>query len=234
MDRIPRLPALVQSFFGIFFCVLCCCFRGYNKISMAFDFFLVFRFSWGCSCSFKMKYDSRSFACCFYFLPRVLARKRQTERSKGICCTRLTVEKEVCRSFGCRKHVARLCNYRLVWSLRSRYRPKRKTAYRRKITAMFWFYRLRQSRYRQKTKNRLPPKYYRHILFLSPPPKSLPPKNEKPPTAEKLLPYGITARLCPPKKALPTITLFISHSAHKKGTVCLKKNMNASRPCVTR
>ena len=85
---------------------------------------------------------------------------------------------------------------------------KRKTAYCRKITAIFCFYRLRQSRYRQKTKNRLPPKNYCRM--------ALPP------------------RLCPPKKALPTITLFISHSAHKKGTVCLKKNLNASRPCVTR
>ena len=57
---------------------------------------------------------------------------------------------------------------------------------------MFWFNRLRQSRYRQKTKNRLPPKNYRHSLVLPPPPKSLPPKNEKPPTAKKLPPYGIT------------------------------------------
>ena len=68
---------------------------------------------------------------------------------------------------------------------------KRKTAYHRKITtvwhycqnftAIFWFYRLRQSRYHQKTKNRLPPKNYRRM--------ALPP------------------HLCPPKKALPTITL---------------------------
>ena len=35
---------------------------------------------------------------------------------------------------------------------------------------------------------------YRHILFLPPPLKSLPPKNEKPPTAEKLpLYFGFTA-----------------------------------------
>ena len=49
----------------------------------------------------------------------------------------------------------------------SRYRQKRKTAYRRKITAVWhyrrkitailWFYRLRQIRYRSKTENRLPP-----------------------------------------------------------------------------
>ena len=70
-------------------------------------------------------------------------------------------------SFGRRKHVARHRNYRLVLSLRSRYR--------------------------RKTKKRLPPKNYRHILVLPPPPKSLPPKHEKPPTAETLPPYGITA-----------------------------------------
>ena len=35
---------------------------------------------------------------------------------------------------------------------------------------------------------------YRHILVIPPPPKSLPPKNEKLPTAEKLPPYfGFTA-----------------------------------------
>ena len=86
---------------------------------------------------------------------------------EGIC-TRLAVGKEVCRSFGRRKSVARHRNYRLVLSLRSRYR--------------------------QKTKNRLPPKNYRHILVLPPPTKSLPPENEKPPTALKLTPYfGFTA-----------------------------------------
>ena len=55
-----------------------------------------------------------------------------------------------------------------------------------RFTAIYRFYRLRQSRYRQKTINRLPPnnyhrlvlppKYYRHTLVLPPPPKSLPPK----------------------------------------------------------
>ena len=127
-----------------------------------------------------------------------------------------------------RKRVARHRNYRLVLGFRSRYcqktktrlplknyrcmalppkiyhhilflppppkslpPKKRNTAYRRKttavwhyhgkITTIFWFYRLRQSRYRQKSKNRLSPKHYRRM--------TLPP------------------RLCPPKKALQTITL---------------------------
>ena len=76
-----------------------------------------------------------------------------------------------------------------------------------RFTAIFWFYRLRQSRYRQKTKNRLPlenyrrmalpPKNYCHTLVLPPSPKSLPPKNKKPPTAKKLTPYGITAQKYP-------------------------------------
>ena len=45
------------------------------------------------------------------------------------------------------------------------YRQKRKTTYRRKITVIFWFYRLGQSRYRQKTKNRLQPKNYRRMAL---------------------------------------------------------------------
>ena len=45
VDRIPRMPALVQFFLGVyFFCVFCCCFRSYAKITMAFDFFLSFIF----------------------------------------------------------------------------------------------------------------------------------------------------------------------------------------------
>ena len=137
---------------------------------------------------------------------------------EGYMYTRLTVGKEVCRSFGRRKHVvARHRNYRLVLSLRSRYRQKTnslppknyrrmalpaeflppsfgftasdkvvtakkgKTAYRRNVTAIVWFCRLRQSRYRQKTKKRLPLKNYRRM--------ALPP------------------HLCPPKRTLPTITL---------------------------
>ena len=109
---------------------------------------------------------------------------------------------------GRRKHVAKHRNYRLNLSLCSCY-------------------------YRQKKKS-LPSKNYRHIFVLSPPPKSLPRKNEKPPTAKKLSPYfdftasakvvtaqkrktayrrknyrrmALPPRLCPPKKALPTITL---------------------------
>ena len=38
---------------------------------------------------------------------------------------------------------------------------------------------------------------YRHILVLPPPPESLPPKNENPPTAEILSPYCITAETLP-------------------------------------
>ena len=39
---------------------------------------------------------------------------------------------------------------------------------------------------------------YRHILVLPPPPESLPPKNKKTPTAEKLPPYGITVETLTP------------------------------------
>ena len=53
--------------------------------------------------------------------------------------------------------------------------------YRRKNTAIFWFYRFRQSRYRQKRENRQPPKNYCRM--------------------------AIPPRLCPPKKPLPTTTL---------------------------
>ena len=58
-----------------------------------------------------------------------------------------------------------------------------------RFAAIFWFYCLRQSRYRQKTKNRLPPKHHRrmalppknyhHTWVLLPPPKSLPLKKRK-------------------------------------------------------
>ena len=162
-----------------------------------------------------MKHDNRSFACCFYLK---FWHDRQTKRSKGVC-TRLTDGKEVCRSFGRRIHVARYRNYRLVLSLRSRYRQKTQTAhhrkiigvwyYRRKNTAIICFFRLRKSRYRQNTKNRLPPKNYRQILVIPPPQKLLPPKNEN-----RLLPklfrrMALPPRLCPPKKALPTIGNFI-------------------------
>ena len=53
------------------------------------------------------------------------------------------------------------------------------------ITAIFWFYRLRPSRYRQKNEKPPTPKNYRYVLVLPP-------------------------RLCSPKKTLPTITLEFS------------------------
>ena len=43
--------------------------------------------------------------------------------------------------------------------------------YGRQITAILWFYRLRRSRYSQKTKNRLPPKNYRRRAMALPPQK---------------------------------------------------------------
>ena len=156
-----------------------------------------------------MKHDTRSVARCFYLEFWHENAKPNVQRVYV-----QAVVKEVWRSFGRRKHVARHCNYRLVLSL--------------------------HSRYRQNTKNRLPPKNYRRwhhrqklpsyfgfsasakvvttaeklspYLVLPLSPKSIPPKIEKPPTAEKLPPYGITAppRLCLPKKALPAITPEIS------------------------
>ena len=57
---------------------------------------------------------------------------------------------------------------------------KREIVYRRRITSIFWCYRFTQSRYRQKTRNRLPSKNYRHI--------------------------ALPLRLCPPNKALPRST----------------------------
>ena len=93
----------------------------------------------------------------FSFPPRPL--RTAHSRFPNMIHTRLTVGKEVCCSFERQEHVARHRDYRLVLSLRSRCR--------------------------QKTKNRSPPKNYRHILGLPSPPESLPPKNEKPPIAEK-------------------------------------------------
>ena len=55
--------------------------------------------------------------------------------------------------------------------------------YRRKNTDIFWFYRFRQSSYRQKQENRQPRKNYRRM--------------------------AISPRLCPPNKTLPTTTLNI-------------------------
>ena len=147
------------SLFSVFSCfgVFCCCFRGYIKISMAFDFFICLSFlCLSCSYLFKIKHDNRSFVCCF-------TSSSGTNVRRVYCkCTRLAVGKEVCRSFGRRKYVAGHRNCRLVLSLRSRYRQKmknrlppyfgftasakvvtaqkQKTAYRRKITAV-WHYR---------------------------------------------------------------------------------------------
>ena len=65
-----------------------------------------------------------------------------------------------------------------------------------------------RSRYRRKTKNRLPPKHYRrialppkkcrHILLLPLPPRSLPPKNEKPPTAKNYRRNALPPNEIPP------------------------------------
>ena len=99
--------------------------------------------------SFSMKTPNQTFEGCMYMY----------------ICTRLTVGKEVCRSFGRRKHVARHRNHRLVLSLRSRYRQKTKNRLSPKTYRYIWFYRLRRSRYRQKTKTRVSPKTYRYIWF---------------------------------------------------------------------
>ena len=42
VNRISRLPALVQSFLGIFLCVFCCCLRGYRYQWHSFFFYLSF------------------------------------------------------------------------------------------------------------------------------------------------------------------------------------------------
>ena len=93
------------------------------------------------------------------------------------------------------------------------------------FTAIFWCYRLRQSRYIQKTKICRPPKYHRRMalppkhyhdsLVLPPPPKSLPPK-----TKNRLPPYGIT----PPAFALPTITLIILKTDQERGATMTSLN----------
>ena len=68
-----------------------------------------------------------------------------------------------------------------------------------RFTAIFWFYRFRQSRYHQKTKNRLPPygitaeKLPPDTLVLPPPPKSLPPKYEN-----RLTPKNYRRMVLPP------------------------------------
>ena len=127
-----------------------------------------------------MKHDNRSFARCFYL---EFWHEKVKPNVRRVLCTRLTVGKEVCRSF------ARHRNYRLVLSLRSRYRQKTKNRlppkiYRRRSMALpqknyrhTLVYRLRQNRYRQKTKN---------------------------PTAENVSPSGITTP--PPVSALKSVT----------------------------
>ena len=168
---------------------------------MAFVCFFVYRFSWGCSYLFKMKRDNRSFACCFYL---EFWHENAEPNVRRVYVSRLTVGKEVCCSFGRRKHVARHRNYRLVLSLRSRYR--------------------------RKTKKRLPPKNYRHILVLPPPPKSLPPKNEKPPTAETLPPYGITAEKLPTHFCFTGSTKVVTA---KKRKTAYRRKITASAKVVT-
>ena len=118
-----------------------------------------------------MKHNSRSFDSCFLLFTSSFVMKTPNQTFEGYMY-KVDRRKRGLPFVRHRKHVARHRNYRLVLSLRSRYR--------------------------QKAKNRLPPKIYRHVLVLPPPPKSLPPKNEKPPTAKKLPPYGITAEQLPP------------------------------------
>ena len=96
------------------------------------------------------------------------------------------------------------------------------------FTAIFWCYRLRQSRYIQKTKICRPPKYYRRMalppkhyndsLVLPPPPKSLPPKTK---TAYRRM---ALPRLRSPKKTLPTITLIILKTDQEMGATMTSLN----------
>ena len=177
----PSSACPCSVFSGHFFCMFCCCFS-FSFLSFVFH-------------EAANIYSSRNMITAVF--PVVFTSsfgiKTPNQMFEGYMY-KVNRRKRVYRSFGRRKHVARHRNYRVVLSLRSRYRQKTKNRlHRRKITAIFGFYRLRQSRYRQKTKNRLPLKKYRHILVLPPPPKPLPPKNEKPPTTKKLPPYCMTA-----------------------------------------
>ena len=139
-----------------------------------------------------MKHDNRSFACCFYI---EFWHENTKPNVRRVYVQRLTVGGEVCRSFGRQKHVARHRSYRLVLGLRSRYG--------------------------QKTKNRSPSKNYRYNLVLPPPPKSLPPKNEKPSTAEELPPYGIAAEILPPYFAF-TASANVVTAKKRKNAYCRK------------
>ena len=102
---------------------------------------------------------NRSCACwfCFDFSLEIAA---QTNRSKSMCKGKR--RKEVCRLFGRQKHMYIATwhrNYRQVLNLHDT-AEKRKIAYRQNITAVvqyrrtntaiFWFYRFRQSHYRRK------------------------------------------------------------------------------------
>ena len=91
-----------------------------------------------------MKRDHRSFAS-FYL--EFWHENAKPKRSKGVC-TRLTVGKEVCRSFGRRKHVARHRNYRLVESPFTLPPKNEKLLTAEKLPPYFVFY-----RFRPKTKN---------------------------------------------------------------------------------
>ena len=62
----------------------------------------------------------------------------------------------------------------------------------------FGFTAFRQSRYRQKPKNRLLPKNYRYTLVLPPSAEVVTAKKRKTTTTNKLPPYGITAQKVPP------------------------------------
>ena len=147
---------------------------------------------------------NRSFAC-WFCLDFSLEIAVPTNRSKGTY--KGNRRKEVYRLFGRQKHMHTASeapqlrpSFEFTFTLPPKNEKplsaKTTTAvlhYHRKNAAIFWFYRFRQSRYRRKMKNRLPPKNYRrialppkkyrHILVLTLPPKSLPPETRKPPTA---------------------------------------------------
>ena len=123
-------------------------------------------------------------------------------------CTRVTVGKRFAVCLGAKNicmYLARHRNYRQVLKLRSRYR--------------------------RKTKNRLPPKKcrrialrpkkYGHILVLPLPPKSLPPRNEKPPTAKSLPPFCISVEKIRPFVGF-TASAKVVTAKNEKTRDCLK------------
>ena len=140
VDRIPRLPALVQSFLGTFFFVCFVAVLGIvHEAAVLPQFCLLFLLF---TSSFCMTTPNQTFEGYMY---------QFNSRKRGLPFVRVP---KTC--------TYRHRNYRLISSLVSRYRPKRK--------------------------NRLPPKNdrrmvlllnnYRQFFVLPPPPKSLPPKNE--------------------------------------------------------